>query len=212
MFSTDGFDRASLKQIAEDAGLTRNAIANYYPNKVDLYVAALASIQEVAIPRILAEAAAVERPVHRRIMTVVETATAFSGIDETFIRFFVTASVDATHHPELRERALLPVATVRDFIQDALDTAQRQGEIDPATDTEATTRVIIDLLWGLALDTGFHPAKERIERTVQALDRLLAAALVPVANPSPARGRAAARKPVPAQAPTPGDGRRGPRR
>ena len=44
VFATTGYERASLKQIAEDAGITRNAITNYYTSKSELYGAALASV------------------------------------------------------------------------------------------------------------------------------------------------------------------------
>jgi Transcriptional regulator len=188
VFSTVGFDQASLKQIAEDAGLTRNAIANYYSNKMDLYLAALASVQEVAVERIINRASAVERPVHRRIMTLVETATEFGWTDRTFVRFFITATVDATRHPELRDHALLPLQTAREFVRETLDTARRNGDIEPDVDTEAITQFVGDLLWGLAMDIGFYTDEERMRRTVRSVDRLLSAALVPAPAGVPADG------------------------
>lgn len=186
VFSTIGFDQASLKQIAEDAGLTRNAIANYYSSKVELYLAALASVQEVAVERIISRASAVEGPAYRRIMKMVETAAEFGWTDRTFVRFFVTATVDATRHPELRDRALLPLETARRFAVDTLDEARRNGQIDPEADTEAITQVVVDLLWGLAMDIGFSTDEKRMRRTVRAVDRLLSAALVPALNGVPA--------------------------
>jgi len=188
VFSTVGFDQASLKQIAEDAGLTRNAIANYYSNKMDLYLAALASVQEVAVERIINRASAVERPVHRRIMTLVETATEFGWTDRTFVRFFITSTVDATRHPELRDHALLPLQTAREFVQKTLDTARRNGDIEPDVDTEAITQFVGDLLWGLAMDIGFYTDEGRMRRTVRSVDRLLRAALVPAPAGVPGDG------------------------
>ena len=179
VFATTGFERASLKQIAEEAGVTRNAIANYYASKIELYGAALASVHDVVVGRILDDAKNVTGSVHRRVMAVFESAAAFSRTDETFVRFFVISTADAITHPDLRERALLPIESVRAHVQQLLDSAARAGEIDTAMDTEATTQVCMDLLWGLAMDIGFYSDEERTRRTMQAIARIVAAALAP---------------------------------
>ena len=179
VFATTGFERASLKQIAEEAGVTRNAIANYYASKIELYGAALASVHDVVVGRILDDAKNVTGSVHRRVMAVFESAVAFSQTDETFVRFFVISTADAITHPDLRERALLPIESVREHVQQLLDSAARAGEIDTAMDTEATTQVCMDLLWGLAMDIGFYSDEERTRRTMQAIARIVAAALAP---------------------------------
>lgn len=188
VFSTIGFDQASLKQIAEDAGLTRNAIANYYPSKIDLYLAALASVQEVAVERIINRASAVPGPAHRRIMALVESATEFGSTDRTFVRFFVTATVDATRHPELRDHALLPLETAGRFVRETLEAARRDGDVEPDVDIEALTRLFGDLLWGLAMDIGFYGEETQVRRTVRSVDRLLSAALVPASYGMPREG------------------------
>ena len=179
VFATTGFERASLKQIAEEAGVTRNAIANYYASKIELYGAALASVHDVVVGRILDDAKNVTGSVHRRVMAVFESAVAFSQTDETFVRFFVISTADAITHPDLRERALLPIESVRAHVRQLLDNATRAGEIDAAMDTEATTQVCMDLLWGLAMDIGFYSDEERTRRTMQAIARIVAAALAP---------------------------------
>ena len=179
VFATTGFERASLKQIAEEAGVTRNAIANYYASKIELYGAALASVHDVVVGRILDDAKNVTGSVHRRVMAVFESAVAFSQTDETFVRFFVISTADAITHPDLCERALLPIESVRAHVQQLLDSAARAGEIDTAMDTEATTQVCMDLLWGLAMDIGFYSDEERTRRTMQAIARIVAAALAP---------------------------------
>jgi hypothetical protein len=112
-------------------------------------------------------------------MAVFESAVAFSQTDETFVRFFVISTADAITHPDLRERALLPIESVRAHVQQLLDSAARAGEIDTAMDTEATTQVCMDLLWGLAMDIGFYSDEERTRRTMQAIARIVAAALAP---------------------------------
>ena len=179
MFATTGYERASLKQIAEDAGITRNAITNYYASKIELYGAALASVHDVVAGRILDDAKEVTGSVHRRVMAVFESAVTFSQTDETFVRFFVISTADAITHPELREKALLPIDSVRGYVGNLLATAAQAGEIDTEMDTEATTQVCMDLLWGLAMDLGFYSDEQRTQRTMRAIDRIVAATLAP---------------------------------
>ena len=179
VFASTGYERASLKQIAEDAGITRNAIANYYASKIELYGAALASVQAVVAGQILDDAKNVTGSVHRRVMAVFESAVGFNQTDETFVRFFVISTVDAITHPELREKALLPIDSVREYVGNLLATAVYAGAIDTEMDTEATTQVCIDLLWGLAMDIGFYSDEQRTQRTMRAIDRIISATLAP---------------------------------
>lgn len=177
VFATIGYERASLKQIAGDAGITRNAITNYYTSKIELYGAALASVHDVVAGQILDDAKAASGSVHRRVMAVFESAVAFSQTDETFVRFFVISTADAITHRELRKNALLPIDSVREYVNNLLATAAAVGEIDAEMDTEATTQVCMDLLWGLAMDIGFYSDEERTQRTMRAVARILEATL-----------------------------------
>jgi AcrR family transcriptional regulator len=180
VFATTGYERSSLKQIAEDAGITRNAITNYYSSKIELYGAALASVQDVVAGQILDDAKGSTGSVQRRVMAVFESAVAFSQTDETFVRFFVISTADAITHPELRDKALLPIDSVHEYVAGMLDAAARAGEIDTEMDTEATTQVCMDLLWGLAMDVGFYSDERRTRRTMQAIGQIVAAAFAPV--------------------------------
>ncbi|WAJ43284.1 TetR/AcrR family transcriptional regulator [Mycobacterium sp. Aquia_216] len=179
VFATTGYERASLKQIAEDAGITRNAIAHYYASKIELYGAALASVHDVVAGHILANAQGKTGPVFRRVMAVFESAVEFSQTDETFVRFFVISTADAITHPELRDKALLPIDSVRNYVENLLANAARDGEIDVDMDTEATTQVCMDLLWGLAMDTGFYSDEQRTQRTMRSISRILDATFAP---------------------------------
>ena len=179
VFATTGYERASLKQIAEDAGITRNAITNYYSSKLELYGAALESVHDAVAGQILDDAKRTVGAVDRRVMAVFESAVTFSQTDPTFVRFFVISTADAITNAELRDKALLPIDSVRDYVGELLATAAHVGEIDTEMDTEATTQVCMDLLWGLAMDIGFYSDAHRAERTMRAIDRIVAATLAP---------------------------------
>jgi hypothetical protein len=53
------------------------------------------------------------------------------------------------------------------------------GEIDTEIDTQATTQVCMDLLWGLAMDIGCYSDEQRTQPTMRAVDRIVAATLAP---------------------------------
>jgi AcrR family transcriptional regulator len=177
-----GFDRASLRQIAEDAGITRNAIVNYYSSKMELYGASLSSVHEVVLGQILDEARQQAGPVHRRVMAVFERAVQTRADDETLVRFFVTSTTDALYYPSLREQVVLPLVSVRNYLQAMLDGAQADGELDAGIDTEATAQVCADLLWGLAFDISLSFDEPRTRRTLAALGQVVAAALSPLSQ------------------------------
>jgi AcrR family transcriptional regulator len=189
VFSSTGFDRASLKQIAEDAGVTRNAIANYYPSKAALHAAAFASIQRDAVARILAIASEIDGTVPGRVMALFEAAIALDTTDPSFVRFMITATVDATHHPELGDHSLRQFTDVRTFLTDTLHAGQLRGELDDSLDVGATAQVLVDLLWGLAMDIGFFSDKRRTGHTLRAVSGLLHTALAGSPDPSPPTGQ-----------------------
>jgi AcrR family transcriptional regulator len=118
-----GFDRASLRQIAEDAGITRHAIVNYYSSKMELYLASLASIQEVVLGQILGDEGRDVGPVHRRVMAGSERIVQTRADDEKLVRFFVTSTTDAIYHPSLRDHVVQPLVLVREHVKALLDAA-----------------------------------------------------------------------------------------
>jgi AcrR family transcriptional regulator len=176
VFSSTGFGRASLQQIAQHAGITRNAIANYYPNKIELHRAAFGSIRD-AVTYILDRASTVDSPARSRVIAVFEAAIEVSKNDATFVRFLITSTVDSAHHPELGDQSPRQLAVVRDFIRESLDAGKKRGEIASDLDNAATAQVLVDLLWGLAMDTGFFSDRQRTRRTLKALVHMIDMAL-----------------------------------
>lgn len=180
VFSSVGFDRASLKEIAEDAGLTRNAIANYYPNKVELHRAAFASIEEEAINQILAQASLVEGPIEKRLFAVFETATQLNRVDDSFVRFLITSTVDGMTHPELRDSSARRFVALGHFLEDAVATARRRGEVAADIDATAAAQLMVNLLWGLAIESALVPNDRRLKRNLAVLEGFLGKGLRPL--------------------------------
>lgn len=106
MISSTGFDRASLVHIAGEAGITRNAISRYYANKVELHRAALSSIASDALTIILDDLPEPDQPAMTRIVALFEATIRMNDTDSSFARFWVTSTIDAVHHPALRDQSV----------------------------------------------------------------------------------------------------------
>lgn len=178
VFSATGFDRATMEEIAREAGLTRNAIANYYSNKIELHRAAFRSIQQEALTEIMAGVPGVERPAAERIYGLFEAAIRVNDTDNTFVRFWVTSTLDAVHHRELREQSRRQFNQVREYFVDCIEAGLRRGELNPELVPADVAQVLVDLVWGLAMDSGFQSPPERIRQVLGALRMLLNGSLV----------------------------------
>jgi AcrR family transcriptional regulator len=177
VFSNTGFDRATMEEIAREAGLTRNAIANYYSSKIELHRAAFRSIQQDALVEIMSNVPDAGRPAAERIFGLFESAIRVNDADSTFVRFWVTSTLDAARHTGLRDQSQRQFAQVRQYFVDCLEEGGRTGDIDAAVVPDDLAQVLVDLLWGLAMDSGFHSTPERIRRVLDALNLLLSSSL-----------------------------------
>lgn len=174
VFSNTGFDRATMEQIAREAGITRNAIANYYPSKEELHRAASRSVQQDAFAQIMAALPGSDRPTVERIAGLFHTAIRFHDEDATFVRFWVTSILDAARHSGLRAQSQRHTAQVRTYFVECIELGIARGEIRPGAEPDELAQLLVDLLWGLAMDLGFHSMPDRMQRVLLALDLLLA--------------------------------------
>lgn len=177
VFSATGYDRATMGEIARVAGVTRSAISNYYPTKLDLHRAAFLSIEEDVADNILGVLPGVEAGAAARISAFFRHAIETNGEDLTLVRFWVTSTLDAVHHAELRAQSDRLFATVREYFEDVLVQGALRGEIDDAVEPVAAARLLMDVLWGVAMDGGFRSSVDQIRNTVAAFNALLVPAL-----------------------------------
>lgn len=178
VFSSTGFDRATLEEIAREAGITRNAISNYYPNKIELHRAAFASIHADAMTEIMSGLPGPGSPVVDRIMGLFVNAIAVNEKDLSFVRFWVTSTLDGVHHPELREQADRQFSQVRRYFQDVLEDGKARGEVREDVKPSDVAQVVLNLLWGLAMDAGFRSTPARVQNTLVALRQVLDGAVL----------------------------------
>ena len=173
VFSNVGFDRATMEQIARQADLTRNAIANYYPSKEELHRAASRSVQHEALAEIMARLPAVDRPAIERIAGLFHAAIRFHDEDGTFVRFWVTSTLDAARHTGLRAPSQRHTARVHGYFVECVELGIERHELRAEVVPDELAQLFVDLLWGLAMDLGFHSPPEQIQRVLAALELLL---------------------------------------
>jgi AcrR family transcriptional regulator len=172
LFSELGYERTSLTEIAERAGLTRPAINYHFRSKESLYAALLDSTRDgVIVPGITDAARANTLP--SRLAAFLEAAVQADSRDRSYARFIAASLLDAFRHPELRDRAQGQVDELRAFVQQALREAIRDGQVREDINVPAVTEMLIAVMWGMGLYAGFVGTHDQLEAVVAQFERLL---------------------------------------
>lgn len=172
LFSEVGYEKTSLTEIAERAGLTRPAINYYFRSKESLYTALLDSTRDSVISPGIKQAEAANA-MSSRLAAFLEAAVQVDSRDRSYARFIAASLLDAFRHPELRDRAQSQLDSVRAFVEQSLRAAIEDGEIRPDTDVAAVTEMLVAMMWGMGLYAGFVGTHEQLESVVAHFERLL---------------------------------------
>ncbi|MBV9313061.1 MAG: TetR/AcrR family transcriptional regulator [Pseudonocardia sp.] len=172
LFNEFGYQKTSFTEIAERAGLTRPAVNHHFRTKEALYAALFDSAKESVVSSGIKNAAAAGS-LSARLSAFLEAATQVDSRDRSYARFIAASLLDASRHPELRERACGQLDDVRGFIEQALHAAVDSGEIRADIDVPAVTEMLIAVMWGMGLYAGFVGTHEQLEAVVAQFERLL---------------------------------------
>lgn len=172
LFSEVGYEKTSLTEIAERAGLTRPAINYYFRSKESLYTALLDSTRDSVVGPGIKEAAAA-KAMSSRLAAFLQAAVQVDSRDRSYARFIAASLLDAFRHPELRDRAQSQLDDVREFVERSLRAAIEEGEIRADTDVAAVTEMLVGMMWGMGLYAGFVGTHDQLEAVVAQFERLL---------------------------------------
>jgi AcrR family transcriptional regulator len=172
LFSEAGYERTSLTEIAERAGLTRPAINYYFVSKEDLYSALFESTRDGVVASGVKKAVDADS-LSTRLAAFLEAATQVDSRDRSYARFIASSLLDAFRHPELRDQAQSQLDDVRGFVEQALRAAVEDGEIRADTDVASVTEMLIAVMWGMGLYAGFVGTHDQLEAVVEQFTRLL---------------------------------------
>ena len=153
-----GLEAATLRTIADEAGLAIGSVRHYFAGHTDLTVFALAALRDRMTTRILGH---LDRLSHAPPREVAEAVLAeFLPLDEHRRRetvvwlAFVTA---ARTRPELRDQARHLHEGTRLVVRRVLDRAVSLGRVSPDLDLDVETERLSALLDGLAMSAVLQP-------------------------------------------------------
>lgn len=134
-FSESGYDRTSLADIAQEAGITPRAIYHYVDSKPELFNQAA----DVAYERFAAEVADLVLPgedTRGRLHRLIDVFRVLYREDPTLIAFLSQASIEARRNPELEDPVTRaggdPAALPHALVALALVRGDLTPDIDPA--------------------------------------------------------------------------------
>jgi AcrR family transcriptional regulator len=163
VFGRRGFRSGSLREIAERVGLTQPALIHHFGSKIGLFMEVL---QTYALDQFKAYS---RLPFQEEILAVVD----HSESNRDYIRLFTTISSESTDqsHPA-HDYFIARYKELHDRWRTSIESAQKDGSIDPAVDADAAARLIIAALDGLNIQWLLGTSKEMrstIEYLLEAL-------------------------------------------
>jgi AcrR family transcriptional regulator len=145
---TMGYARATLREIAREAGMTSGPLYHYFPNKSELVRAAAEAVTQMASTRFVE---ATHRP-----GTAVDRLVALLEESDQLIReypqvaaFDYAIRLESPRWLNLQEATATVYRTVLDLIVEIVTDAKSDGTLNADTDTEGASRAIFALIRGL---------------------------------------------------------------
>ncbi|PPJ27864.1 TetR/AcrR family transcriptional regulator [Nocardia nova] len=171
-----GYAKATMKSIAEQAGLTSAAIYHYFPSKVDLVTATLNARLDEVMGRL---ARAVEFPgtLRERFVALLDEAIACVRDYPSVARFDATVYLESARYPDLGAAVARRERAENELYSQLVAEAVRADELVPGTDPRSVVDMLTSLTWGLAHLSATATA-ERHRGAVRATEALLAGVLL----------------------------------
>ncbi|GAA3793745.1 TetR family transcriptional regulator C-terminal domain-containing protein [Sphaerisporangium flaviroseum] len=180
----DGLEQASLRNVADEAGLAIGSVRHYFAGHADLMVFAMRAMIERVTARLtehaerLLTADAPLRPPHERQETVVRMLAEVLPLDEERRREAVVwlAFVSAARtHPPLRSHADEIYDGLLTLVTRVLEGIRNAGRLPADADVALESRRLCALLDGLSLEAVLHPGRLDAETMLAVLRRHLTA-------------------------------------
>ena len=175
VIGTRGFEAVSLRDVAEQAGVSMGNVQYYFPTKQKMLLFALAHMRERVMARLRTTLAALDRPSRRdliRAATAVMLPVDGPGREEACvtIAFFSAATVNPEYAQQLRDGySRILTVTVAGFHE-----AARLGELREGIDPDREAPALYFLTQGLIgpILIGLYQPAEALALIDAQLDRL----------------------------------------
>ncbi|MGA5817911.1 TetR/AcrR family transcriptional regulator [Kitasatospora sp. NPDC094028] len=158
----EGLEHASLRNVAEEAGLAIGSVRHYFAGSSELMLFAMGELARRIDERVRDHARALLDPAAgtdrrgrtRDLLAEVLPLDAERREESALWLSFVTA---ARTRPELRARSAEMQAGLDDLVRRVLVEIERAGALTPGLDLDVETRRLSALLDGLTLQAVQHP-------------------------------------------------------
>ena len=171
LFMQRGYEGATMRDIAADAGLSTGALFANFADKADLFNEVILQDFELQHEKI-AQALAGAESVKDKIMAMMSAGYAFHLSQLPLLQAGISVSWSHGLNGELGERPVWK--TVTSYLVEILDQGAQKGELTPDFDRE----LLADIIWDTYLanyrravfgDWGLDQLKERLEQQVDLL-------------------------------------------
>ncbi|MFJ4828652.1 TetR/AcrR family transcriptional regulator [Streptomyces sp. NPDC088747] len=170
--SATGYGNATMKSIAERAGLTGAAIYRYFPSKQALVSAVLGEAVD-DIMRRLDEATRIQGSLRERFVAFMEEAIASARDHPSVLRLHEVIQLEAGRHPEFLEVVQARQVAEEKLYGRLIEDAVSAGELPAGVDHRAITDMLLAIVWGLTHLAAVAPP-DRHAAAVRQVEQLLA--------------------------------------
>ncbi|WP_330255033.1 TetR/AcrR family transcriptional regulator [Nocardia sp. NBC_00565] len=171
-----GYAKATMKSIAEQAGLTSAAIYHYFPSKVQLVIATLNELIDEVMAR-LGSAAAAPGTLPQRFIALLDEAIACVRDYPSVARFDATVYLESARYPDLGAAVLRRQRAEEALYTRLVADAVRAGELRAGIDPQSVVDTLTSITWGLAHLSATVSA-DRHRAAVRATEALLGGTLL----------------------------------
>lgn len=173
-FGRDGFHGASMQKICAEAGMSPGALYRYFPSKESIIAAIVEGerSERLAMFDMITQAPSVLGALAACLGELL------SGRNMATARLGPEIMAEAIRNDDLRNTMAACEAETSVLLAEALTTAVKQGEIDPALDLE-TICIVIQLIGdGVILHHQLHP-EWKLEARMPAIEAMVRRMLAP---------------------------------
>lgn len=173
-FAQQGYDKASNKRIAADAGVTATLLYHYFDSKPALYRCALQAANDMLVEAY--RSAAAKRPdatSMEQLIAGVEQALAVSRRRPGLMAFAAASSGEIARHDELDWLDPADASAFPEFFRGLLRRARRRGELGRDVDIEAAAQMLVACISGLAALEGTPTGTKDLGALLQVFQRML---------------------------------------
>lgn len=155
VFAADGYAAATVDAVAEEAGIAKGSIYNYFPSKHDLFFQVFLRVvagAEAEADELMAGACTAAERLHRLLDYWSQRLGYYARIGRLVLECWATAAREG-RHGDLAAAFQQMYARWRGMIGKILAEGARSGEFDPEYDTPVAASLILAMLDGIQIQS-----------------------------------------------------------